>query len=32
MLLMPVISAIFFFAALAAIVTGGLYLYGTGQR
>ncbi len=32
MSLMPIISAILFFATIAALLVGGLYLYGTGQR
>lgn len=28
----PIVSSIFFFAAIAAVVVGGLYLYGTSSR
>ena len=29
---MPIISMIFFFATIAAVLAGGVYIYGTGER
>lgn len=32
MALMPIISTIFFFATIAALMAGGIYIYGTGEK
>jgi len=32
MAFMPIINSIFLFATIAALLAGGVYLYGTGSR
>jgi hypothetical protein len=32
MAFMPIISTIFFFGTIAAMLAGGVYIYGTGER
>jgi len=32
MVFMPIISTLFFFATIAALLAGGVYIYGTGIR